>query len=77
MRLPEALFTCRIVVIWSDGLRDSPISHREFGIKFSCVFERARCLVVIKRVDQAQSLIKKLLGRQVTSGDGMMKIAQA
>src|SRR5436190_13402620 len=23
MRLPEALFTCRIVVIWSDGLRDS------------------------------------------------------
>jgi hypothetical protein len=60
VRLLEAVFAGRIVVVRDHRFRNSPVSHRQLRIEFRRLLKRARRLVMVERVNQAQSLIEKL-----------------
>ena len=77
VRRGETLVAGGIVVVRSYGLGHSPIGHGQFGIEFGGALKRARGLIVIEGVDQAQSLIKELLGLRIFGGDGMMQVSQS
>ncbi len=65
-----------IVVVRSHGLGDTPVGHRQLGIEFRGVLERARRLVMVEGINKAQSLIKELLRLRIVSGNRVMEIAQ-
>ncbi len=75
MRVLVTLGIRGIVVVWSDGLCDSPVSHCQFGIEFRGVLKRACRLVMIEGIDKAQPLVEELLGLRIVSGNRVMKIA--
>ena len=75
VRRGETLVAGGIVVVGSDGLRHSPISHRQFGIEICRALKRARRFVVVEGVNQAQPLIKELLGLRIFGRDRMMKVS--
>ena len=77
MRMLEAVWIGRVVIVRAHSLGDSPIGHRKFRIEFACVLKRARGFVVVERIDEAQSLIEEFLCLRVLGGNGMMKVAQA
>jgi hypothetical protein len=77
MRPLEAVCARRIVVVRSHRLRNSPVRHRQFRIECRRFLKRARRLVMVERVDQAQSLIEKPLRFRVLRRNRMMQIAQA
>ena len=77
MGLGKALIAGGIVVVRSHRFSHSPIRHGQLGIELGGAFERARGLVVIEGVDQAQSLIEELLRLRIPGGDGMMQVSQS
>ena len=77
VRLLEAVFARRIVVVRTDRLRHPPVSHRQLRIERRRFLKRARRLVMVERVNQPQSLIEKPLCPCVLSRNRMVQIAQA
>ena len=77
MRVLETVRVGGIVVVRSDRLGDAPVGHRQLGIEFGGMLKRARGLVVIEAIDEAQSLIEELLRLRIVRGDRVMKIAQS
>jgi hypothetical protein len=65
VRLLEALFAGRIVVIGSHRFGDAPIRDRQFRIEVRRALKRTRRFVMIEGVDQTQALIEKILGLRV------------
>ena len=64
-----------IVVVGTNSFGNSPIGHGQLRIKFRRVLKRACGLIVIKGVDEAQTLIKKLLCFRILGRDRMTEVA--
>src|ERR1700737_858529 len=72
----EAVGARRIVIVRSYRLGHAPICDGQLRIEFRGMLKRSRCLIVIKGIDKAQSLIEKLLRLSMTGAHRMMKISQ-
>ncbi len=77
MRLHEAVFARRIVVVRTNGFRDAPIRHRQFGVQLRRPLERPRRLVMIERVNQPQPLIEKRLRLRILRRHRVPPISQS
>src|SRR5580700_8088414 len=76
MRLLETVVAGGVVVIWADGLSDSPVGDGEIGVQLSRATKRTRGFIVIERVNETQSLIEKPLRFRILSGNGMVSIPE-
>ena len=77
MGLGKALIAGGIVVVRPHGFGHPPVRHGQLGIELGGAFKRARGLVVIEGVDQAQSLIEELLCLRILGADRMMQVSQS
>src|SRR5437016_13092066 len=77
MRLLVAIGIGGVVIVRPYCLGDSPVRHRQLGIKLRSMLERPRGLIVIERIDEAQALIEELLRLRALRRDRMMKFAQS
>src|SRR6266404_7556374 len=66
----------RQIVIWSEGQRDAPMRHGKSGIQLRRAHERTPGFVVIKPVNEVQSLIEKLLRLLVLCRNRMVNVAE-
>jgi hypothetical protein len=66
----------RRIVVRTGGERDAPMRHRQLRIEFSGTTKRAHGLVMIKRIDEDQPLIKERLRLRVRGRDGVMMRAE-
>ena len=65
-----------IVIVRTNRFGDSPVRHRQFRIEFRSVLKRTRRFVMVEGVNEAQTLIEKLLRFCVVGGNGMVEISQ-
>ena len=78
--LPGGFFAIEIrlgiVVIGPDGQRDAPVSHGAGGVQLRRALERKQRLVVVKAVDQGETLVEEFLSFGVFGGYRVMHVAQ-
>src|SRR5439155_9117456 len=67
----------RQIVIWSERQGHAPPSHRKFRVEPGRALKGSARFVVIKTVDEFQSLIEELLRLAIFGRDRMMNVAQS
>ena len=75
--MDEAVFARGIVVIRPYRFCHAPERHRQLGVELARALERARRLIVIERVNLAQSLVEERLRLRVLRRDRVMPVAVA
>ena len=66
-----------IVIVWSYRFRNAPVRHRQPRIKFSRMLKRTCRFVVVKCINETQTLIEELLRLRVMRGNRMVRISDS